>query len=176
MMPTSIPTNQPVSIIEPANKPSERAQTLWALSAALMWAPVVLAEVAWAVIIAVGVESPTWWPNIAVAVVTFVSATAHITVVPRWRYRVHRWEISDNAVYTRTGWFDQRRRVAPLSRVQTVDTERGPLDRILGLATVTVTTASSAGAVEIAALDLAVAEHTVALLTDAAARMRGDAT
>jgi membrane protein YdbS with pleckstrin-like domain len=79
-------------------------------------------------------------------------------------------------VYTRTGWLSQERRIAPISRVQTVDTERGPLARLLGLATVTVTTASSAGAVKITALDQAVADETVTRLTDIAGRTVGDAT
>uniref|UniRef100_UPI000A908618 PH domain-containing protein n=1 Tax=Aldersonia kunmingensis TaxID=408066 RepID=UPI000A908618 len=100
----------------------------------------------------------------------------HIVVVPFWRYAVHRWEVSDTAVYTRTGWFTHERRIAPISRVQTVDTQRGPIDRLLGLATVTVTTASAAGAVEIEALDLAVAERTVAQLTEIAGRDGEDAT
>jgi membrane protein YdbS with pleckstrin-like domain len=89
---------------------------------------------------------------------------------------VHRWEISDTAVHTRSGWFTQERRIAPISRIQTVDTERGPIDRWLGLATVTVTTASSAGAVEITALDTAVADETVARLTTIAGRNGADAT
>ncbi len=77
-----------------------------------------------------------------------------VVVVPLWRYRVHRWEIGPQAVYTRSGWLVQERRIAPISRVQTVDTYRGPLDRLFGLANVTVTTASSAGAVRIVALDV----------------------
>jgi hypothetical protein len=93
-----------------------------------------------------------------------------------WRYRVHRWDIDATAVYTRTGWLVQERRIAPISRVQTVDTERGPLDRLFGLANVTVTTASSAGAVRIVALDSDVADRVVAQLTDIAAIGAEDAT
>jgi membrane protein YdbS with pleckstrin-like domain len=93
-----------------------------------------------------------------------------------WRYRVHRWEIGPQAVYTRTGWLVQERRIAPISRVQTVDTYRGPLDQLFGLANVTVTTASSAGAVHIVALDMDVADQVVAQLTDIAAIGAGDAT
>jgi membrane protein YdbS with pleckstrin-like domain len=37
--------------------------------------------------------------------------------------------------------------------VQTVDTDRGPLQRALGLASVTVTTASSSGALTIGGLE-----------------------
>ena len=92
-----------------------------------------------------------------------------VVVVPLWRYRVHRWEIGPQAVYTRSGWLVQERRIAPISRVQTVDTYRGPLDRLFGLANVTVTTASSAGAVRIVALDSDVADRIVAQLTDIAA-------
>lgn len=96
--------------------------------------------------------------------------------MPTWRYRVHRWEISEQAVFTRTGWLMQERRIAPISRVQTVDTYRGPLDRLFGLANVTVTTASSAGAVQIVALDSAVADDVAARLTDIAALGAHDAT
>jgi membrane protein YdbS with pleckstrin-like domain len=115
-----------------------------------------------------------WQVLAGVALVVF--AVIAVVVIPVWRYAVHRWEVTDEAVYTRVGWLDQESRVAPISRVQTVDTERGPLERILGLATVTVTTASSAGAVKISALDLPVAEETVLRLTAIAAQHRGDAT
>jgi membrane protein YdbS with pleckstrin-like domain len=93
---------------------------------------------------------------------------------------VHRWDVSletaTPAVYTRTGWLVQERRIAPISRVQTVDTHRGPLDRLFGLADVTVTTASSAGAVRIVALDSDVADRIVAQLSDVAAIGDRDAT
>ena len=116
------------------------------------------------------------WLHIVIAVVTVLGAAISLAVVPLWRYRVHRWELGPQAVYTRTGWLVQERRIAPISRVQTVDTYRGPLDRLFGLANVTVTTASSAGAVHIAALDVAVADHLVAQLTDIAAIGAEDAT
>ena len=99
-----------------------------------------------------------------------------VVVVPVWRYRVHRWDLDPTAVYTRSGWLVQERRIAPISRVQTVDTYRGPLDRLFGLTNVTVTTASSAGAVRIVALDDPVAQQVVARLTDIAALGTEDAT
>ena len=105
-----------------------------------------------------------------------IGIVVFVVVVPMWRYRVHRWEIGAQAVYTRTGWLVQERRIAPISRVQTVDTYRGPLDRLFGLANVTVTTASSAGAVRIVALDSEVADRVVAQLTDIAALGAEDAT
>jgi membrane protein YdbS with pleckstrin-like domain len=49
--------------------------------------------------------------------------------LPRWWYRLHRWEVTDAAVHTRSGYFWQEWRVAPMSRIQTVDTQRGPRPR-----------------------------------------------
>ena len=60
---------------------------------------------------------------------TGVLAVLHLVVMPQWRYRVHRWESTDQAVYTQTGWFTQERRIAPISRIQTVDSEFGVLER-----------------------------------------------
>ncbi|MFI9509198.1 PH domain-containing protein [Nocardia sp. NPDC052566] len=164
--------SQPRTIMaDPAWRPSPKAKLLWTLQAALSWVVPFVAEIVWVV-----VDSGHRGAQLAVVVVTLVLAVLNIAVVPWWRFAVHRWEITDEAVYTRVGWITQESRVAPISRVQTVDTERGPLERLLGLATVTVTTASSAGAVQISALDLPVAEQTVTRLTEIAARHRGDAT
>lgn len=157
---------------EPAWRPSPRARLLWAVNAALTWVIPFAAQVIWAFV----TGEWTRWPHGALFASTGVAAVIHVSVVPVWRYAVHRWEISDTAVYTRTGWLAQESRIAPITRVQTVDTQRGPIDRLLGLATVTVTTASSAGAVTIEALDYDVAERTAAQLTEIAAAHKGDAT
>jgi membrane protein YdbS with pleckstrin-like domain len=144
---------------------------VWALGAAIPWAMLAVAQVVWFVI-----DHSRWWLNAVAAGVTVVGSVVFIVVVPLWRFRVHRWDVSSEAVYTRSGWLVQERRIAPISRVQTVDTERGPLDRLFGLANVTVTTASSAGAVRIVALDVDVADRVVAQLTDIAAVGGEDAT
>lgn len=96
--------------------------------------------------------------------------------LPLWWYRVHRWEVTDDAVYTRTGFFWREWRVAPMSRIQTVDTRRGPLERVWGLATVTVTTASARGPVTIPGLDHELAADVVQRLTRTTQITPGDAT
>lgn len=106
------------------------------------------------------------------AVLTVVSLVA----VPRVRWAIHRWEATDDAVYSRSGLFWEEWRAAPLSRVQTVDKTRGPLQRQFGLATVVVTTASSKGAVRISALDAARAAEMVDHLTLLAEDDQRDAT
>ena len=114
-----------------------------------------------------------WWVWVLVALVLLV---AYVAVVPSWRYLVHRWEVTDTAVYTQTGWWSRERRIAPMSRIQTVDHAEGAIARLFGLATVTVTTASAAGALEIAGLDKDVARRLVDELTIKADAVEGDAT
>ncbi len=66
--------------------------------------------------------------------------------------------------------------VLPISRIQTVDSERGPLEQLFGLANVTVTTASAAGPLRIHGLDRDTAQQLVDDLTISAQATRGDAT
>jgi len=101
---------------------------------------------------------------------------AYVVAMPRWRYLVHRWEVTDTAVYTQTGWLTRERRIAPMSRIQTVDHVEGAISRLFGLATVTVTTASAAGALAILGLDKDVARALVDDLTVKADAVEGDAT
>ena len=116
-------------------------------------------------------------PLLLLAAVVWVLATvAALVGVPRIRWAIHRWEATDTAVYSRSGLFWEEWRAAPLSRVQTVDKTRGPLQRLFGLATVVVTTASSKGAVRISALDADVAEEMVDRLTLLAEDDQRDAT
>jgi uncharacterized protein len=160
-----------MQLIEPANPPSRKAPLVWAIGAAIPWLMLAVGQLVWFIL------SPRLpWLHATAAAATVLGIALFVGVVPVWRYRVHRWDIDPKAVYTRTGWLVQERRIAPISRVQTVDTERGPLDQLFGLANVTVTTASSAGAVRIVALDSDVAERVVAQLTDIAALGGEDAT
>jgi membrane protein YdbS with pleckstrin-like domain len=160
-----------LTLVDPANPPSRRAPVVWALAAAIPWTLLAVAQVVWLVL-----DPRLGWLHAVAAAATVVGVVTFVMVAPVWRYRVHRWEIGPQAVYTRSGWLVQERRIAPISRVQTVDTHRGPLDRLFGLADVTVTTASSAGAVRIVALDSEVADRIAAQLTDIAALGDRDAT
>ncbi len=166
-----MPLPRSTILAEPAWRPSTKAKLLWALQNTLGVLMSIVALVVWVVLD----EDHRGW-QLAVGLTLAALAVLAVVVIPVWRYAVHRWEVTDEAVYTRVGWLDQESRVAPISRVQTVDSERGPLERMLGLATVTVTTASSAGAVKISALDLPIAEEAVRRLTAIAAQHHGDAT
>jgi uncharacterized protein len=171
--------NDVVTLVDPAHPPSRKAPLVWAIGAAIPWLGLAVAQVVWVAIEERLSPASGWYPqwlHVTAAVVTVLGALVFVGVVPLWRYRVHRWDLRPKAVYTRSGWLVQERRIAPISRVQTVDIYRGPLDRLFGLANVTVTTASSAGAVRIVALDSDVADRIAAQLTDIAAIGSEDAT
>jgi len=150
---------------------NRRAIAWWTVRPAVFWTVPIIGQVlAYAFV----PGAPSWLP-----VTTFIAAglaVVHITVMPQWRFRVHRWETTGDAVYTRSGWFNQEWRVAPVSRIQTVDIKRGPLEQLFGLATVTVTTASAAGPVEIAGLAYPDASRLVHELTATTQATPGDAT
>ncbi|MGH7759254.1 MAG: PH domain-containing protein [Candidatus Dormibacteria bacterium] len=155
----------------PLHLVSPSAIWYWTLRALLGWLVLLLVELIWELSDSQG----SGWHLLAL-VATVVVAAAHLVVMPRWRFRVHRWEVTPVAVYTQAGWFHQERRLAPLSRIQTVDSEQGPLEQILGLARVTTNTASAAGALRISGLALEDAQRLALQLTTMAQRTPGDAT
>lgn len=120
-------------------------------------------------------EPPRFWFLLAAAVVGVLGLLVTV-VMPQWRYRVHRWEVTGTAVYTSSGWLWQEWRVAPMSRIQTVDTARGPVQRAFGLSSVTVTTASAAGPISISGLDRDLAREVADQLTETTQATPGDAT
>lgn len=158
-----------MSLRAPANLVSPRARWLWTVRALLGW------------LVVLGIEAAIWLgdgsPGLAVLFFgTAAVAVAHVSVMPQWRYRVHRWEVTGEAVYTQSGWLKQEWRIAPISRIQTVDVERGPLEQLFGLARLTVTTASAAGPLRISGLDREVAVALADELTRTTQAARGDAT
>ena len=154
---------------EPAHQVSTKAPVLWAIGAASR------ALFLLAVLICAAVfdwfDVPLWaWPVYAAV------SVAYVVAMPRVRYRIHRWESTETAVYTQTGWLSRERRIAPMSRVQTVDFEQSALGRLFGLASVTVTTASAAGPIAISLIDKPVADRLVDDLTRRTEAEAGDAT
>jgi uncharacterized protein len=156
---------------DPAHHVSPRAIAFWTVRAAPGWLLALAGQSLW--FVASLDQSGLRFTALGA---TFVLGAAHLIVMPRWRFQVHRWEVTNEAVYTQSGWISQERRIAPISRVQTVDIARGPLEQLFRLANVTVTTASAAGPLHINGLDRATAESLVASLTVITSRSDGDAT
>lgn len=156
-----------IGLRDPAHRVSPRARVMWVVGAVTEG---VVALVALVVAVLVW-DVPAWTIALLAAVVV-----AWAAVVPQWRYLVHRWETTETAVYTQTGWWARERRIAPMSRIQTVDYAEGPVERLFGLASVTVTTASAAGALSISGLERDVARRLADDLTRRADAVEGDAT
>ncbi|MCX4773311.1 PH domain-containing protein [Streptomyces sp. NBC_01260] len=126
-------------------------------------------------VLGVFLASARFWLLLCAAVLAAVGAGCAV-LLPLWWFRTHRWEVTDEAVYVRTGVLWQEWRIAPMSRIQTVDTVRGPLEQLCRLATVTVTTASAKGAVRIEGLDHELAAELAERLTRITQGTPGDAT
>jgi membrane protein YdbS with pleckstrin-like domain len=156
----------------PAHQVSPRAVRWWRLRALL--AVLGLAAPQAVVLVVLAEDAPGWL--VATTAVTVLAGLAYALAVPPLLYRIHRWEVTPEAVYTLSGWLVREWRIAPISRVQTVDTEHGPLQQLLKLASVTVTTASARGPVTIRGLDEQAAAELARLLTETTHATRGDAT
>jgi membrane protein YdbS with pleckstrin-like domain len=103
-------------------------------------------------------------------------AVATIGVRPWFRFRVHRWEVTPDAVYTLTGWLTRTWTLVPISRIQTVDVTRNVLQQLFGLSSVAVLTASSEGTVRIWHLEAVVAQRVADDLAHRAEQVRDTAT
>jgi len=92
---------------------------------------------------------PRWVVALLWAVVV-LGAAVGIWPGPDLRWRRWRYEIGEAEVDLQSGWLTVTRTKIPMTRIQHVDTRRGPLQRRFGLASVVLYTA--AGQNEIPAL------------------------
>lgn len=85
------------------------------------------------------------WPG-WLAAVTFAAAImhpgVHLVLIP-YRYRFWRYLITPTAVYLRSGYIYRSETAIPISRIQNVTLESGPLMQWQGLQEVQVQTAST---------------------------------
>ena len=121
-------------------------------------------------------DTPLAWLRWLLPTLAGVYAVVAIGIRPWLRFRVHRWEVTDDAVYALTGWLTRTWTLVPISRIQTVDVTRGVLQQLFGLATVAVLTASSEGTVHVPHLDADVAQRVADDLARRAERVRDEAT
>ena len=165
-----------VPLRPPAHRLSPTARVLWVAQGALFSA--VLATVVLGLSIGLPDDLPRGFEvTLTVARWLLVPAVLLAVVVePVWRYRVHRWEVTEDAVYTLEGWLSRTWRIVPVSKIQTVDTTRGPLQQLLGLASISVRTASHAGSTSIEHLDAATAQAVAHDLGLRANAVRDEAT
>lgn len=120
------------------NRLHPRIRTIWAVRAvivALLFGAVTAAAAA------VASEIPAWAP----VAVTLTLGVVGVAVAVA-RYRSWGYEVREDALYLERGVFTRVRTVVPFVRIQHVDSARGPVERLTGLAHAVVYTAGSRGA------------------------------
>lgn len=83
-----------------------------------------------------------WYAPIVVFVVIYGVLIIHTIL----RYRIWRFEVREDELYLERGVITRVKTVVPYVRIQHVDSRRGPLERLLSLASTVVYTAGSRGA------------------------------
>ena len=81
-----------------------------------------------------------------VALAAFVGATVLGAVFVILRYRIWQFEVREDGLYIERGVVTRVKTIVPFVRVQHVDSQRGPVERAVGLGSVVVYTAGSRGA------------------------------
>ena len=120
----------------PTRRLSPIARRVWRLSALTLWGLLLIAGIV--VSFFVSEAAPWAWLGPLVAVVAFAG------VLPELRWRRWRWDLTDEGIDIRSGAISVNRTLIPWVRVQHVETQRGVLEQIFGLATVIVHNAASA--------------------------------
>ncbi|MEX2532752.1 MAG: PH domain-containing protein [Nitriliruptoraceae bacterium] len=119
---------------------SEAAVVAWRISAAFsLLAPLVLFSTLLAIVA----------PGLA-GVLLLISTPALFGILVWWlpkaRWRRWRWRLGPEALHLRFGVLIRRSEHVPYFRIQHIELVNGPIERWLGLTTLTVTTASASGA------------------------------
>jgi membrane protein YdbS with pleckstrin-like domain len=155
---------------------SRGAVGLWVTEGIIGAVVLGIGAAAFLVFVPASVGGPVPFLRWAVPILVVVDAVVAIGIRPRLRYRVHRWEVTDEAVHTLTGWLSRTWTLVPISRIQTVDVTRGVMQQLFGLASVAVLTASSEGTVRVPHLEADVARRVAEDLAQRAAQVRDQAT
>jgi len=161
---------------EPAWPLSRSAIGLWVTEGVIASLFLAVAAAAFAIFVPSDAPAPVPQLRWLVPALVLVYAVVAIGIRPWIRFRVHRWEVTGESVYTLTGWLTRTWTLVPISRIQTVDVTRGVLQQLFGLSTVAVMTASSQGTVQVWHLEADVAQQVADDLAHRAEQVRDQAT
>lgn len=89
------------------------------------------------------IPTPPKWGFLLLLIVIFGYAIYKIVIIPALRFRYWRYEVTEEEIDLYRGIFVRTRTAIPMTRVQHVDTEDGPLFRYYGLAAVIISTAAT---------------------------------
>jgi uncharacterized protein len=149
---------------DPSFRISRSAVWYWTVRNVAVLAVVVVVVVAPTVLLPIGAG-----PRRTVLVLTTAIAVVLaglIVGLSLWRYAVHRWEVTDTFIITRSGAVFRDWRIVPLHRVQTVEVSQSILERVFGVARLVIRTASYSGSTDIEGMDADLARQAAARLTE----------
>ncbi|MFC0470224.1 PH domain-containing protein [Halalkalibacter kiskunsagensis] len=127
--------------LEPSQFLSEKALPVWRLRAFLESLFVALVPIAYGIIIYF-FSVPLWilWILLS-GYIIYVVLT--VVIIPPLRWKRWRYDVLADEIDLQRGFFIRKRTLIPMSRVQHVDTEQGPLLRKYKLAAVSISTAAT---------------------------------
>lgn len=84
----------------------------------------------------------TWKAGLFLATVYILYGLIFALIWPTWEYRYFRYDVRENDILIQQGVLFRRLSSIPHHRIQHVDTHQGPIERMLGLASLQLYTAS----------------------------------
>lgn len=90
-----------------------------------------------------GMQDVHFWILSALIIAVLVIIILNLTILPPLRWKKWRYSIDQNEIGLLRGILVETETLIPLSRVQHVDTRQGPLLRMFGLSSVTISTAAT---------------------------------
>jgi uncharacterized protein len=139
----------------PSQRLDPKALTVWRIGAALnsLWV--------WALFggfVGISFLTDFVWPwSAPLLLIPLVVTILSVLIIPPIEWRRWCYEVTEREIDMQRGVFVVTRTLIPMSRVQHVDTQQGPLLRLYGLAAVTITTAG--GGHEIPGLSVEIADQ-----------------
>lgn len=129
----------------PANQLDSRIKSVWRINDAL-WITLAFLCCATplAALVFCGVAFAWALPMLVVVVIVYVlMLLVWLAILPPIRFMRWRYELSDDYLDISKGIIWRKRYIVPFVRVQNTDTQQGPIMRLFGLASVSVSTAAS---------------------------------
>ena len=127
------PAEPPTPLDGLPHLPAPRARTLWSVAAGAIGALVGLVP-------AVGLVLLDVWP---LGPLLVAAAAAGGVAFGRTAWRRRTWQLGASALELRRGVVIHRAASIPYTRIQQIDVERGPLERLAGLSQLVVRTAAA---------------------------------
>ena len=124
----------------PTQEPGDRVVILWRLQGVVTTG--ILAVPVGGVGAFLWVQLDSFWVLVVTALCVAALGLLNVFVAPYFLNRYWRYEVNRDEIYLQKGVFTINRTVVPLVRLEHVDTNQGPIERVFGVTTVRVHTAA----------------------------------